>query len=224
MRPLIAEAFGTFALVFAGTGAITINAVTSGSVTHVGIALTFGLIVMAMIFALGPISGAHMNPAVTCALALAGRFPRNRIGSYIIAQCIGALAASLTLRLMFPAAPTLGQTLPLGEGMHALLRAWTLEALLTFVLMLVILRVTMPGREVAITPAIAIGGVVALEALFAGPVTGASMNPARSLAPALISGVTQHLWIYLTAPIAGACLAVFIARSFEPANPPAFRA
>jgi len=204
MNRLFAEFLGTFALVFAGTGAIVINQETQGVITHVGVALTFGLIVLAMIYTLGEISGAHLNPAVTTAFAVAGRFPWQDVGGYVAAQLAGALGASGLLRLLFPASPSLGATLPAGpEG-----QSFILEVVLTFLLMLVILRVSTGAREKGITAGIAIGAVVALEAMFAGPISGASMNPARSLAPAMISGHLQSLWIYLTAPVLGACLAV----------------
>jgi aquaporin Z len=209
MNKLFAEAIGTFALVFAGTGAIVINTATTGGVSHVGIALTFGLIVMAMIYAVGDISGAHLNPAVTLGFVAAGRFEARRAASYIAAQIAGAFAASALLLAMFPKSPTLGETLPSGS----VVQSFIFEIVLTFLLMLVILRVSTGPKEKGITAAIAVGGVVALEALFAGPICGASMNPARSLAPAILSRHTTALWAYLVAPTLGALLAVAAERA-----------
>jgi len=204
MKRLFAEFLGTFGLVFAGTGAIVINQVSNGSITHAGIALTFGLIVMAMIYAFGDVSGAHLNPAVTTAFAAARRFPWRDVPGYITAQVLGALAASGLLRILFPANATLGATLPAGPPWQS----FVLEVVLTFLLMLVILSVSTGAQEKGITAGVAIGAVIALEAMFAGPVCGASMNPARSLAPALVSGNLENLWVYLAAPTVGALLAV----------------
>lgn len=204
MRALAAESLGTFALVFAGTGAIVVDGVSGGAVTHVGVALTFGLIVMALIQALGDVSGAHLNPAVTLAFVVAKRFPARSFWRYAAAQCAGAVAASLLLRALFPQAPTLGATVPTG----ALSQSFVLELVLTWLLMFVILCVSDGSRERGLMAALAIGGVVGLEALFAGRISGASMNPARSLAPALVSGEFGALWIYLVAPVIGALLAI----------------
>lgn len=210
MRPaalssrLCAEAFGTFCLVFAGTGAVVIDGVTGGGVTHVGVALTFGLIVMAMIYALGTVSGCHINPAVTIGLAAAGRFDRALVLPSIASQCVGALLASGTLRLLFPESGTLGATIPAGSP----LQSFVLEILLTLILMFVILAVSSGGKEQQLFGGLVIGGVVGLEALFAGPVSGASMNPARSLAPAVMSMQLDALWIYLVAPVVGALASV----------------
>jgi aquaporin NIP len=200
---LLAELFGTFWIVFAGTGAIIVNDAT-GALGHSGVALTFGLIVFAMIAALGDISGAHFNPAVTIGFYLARRFPLTMVGPYVFSQLCGALLASLTLRYLFPLHETLGATLPAGSAAQS----WLLELILMLGLMYVILSVSHGAREKGITAGLAIGGVVALQALFAGPISGASMNPARSLAPALVSGELTSLWIYLTAPVVGACAAV----------------
>ena len=204
MKKHLAELLGTFTLVFAGTGAIIINDLSGGVIGHAGIALTFGLVVMAMIHAFGDVSGAHLNPAVTLGLAVAGHFAWKQLPGYVSAQIIGALAASGVLRFLFPTHEKLGATLPSGSAMQSFI----LEFILTVILMLVILRVSAGAKEKSITAGIAIGGVIALEAMFAGPICGASMNPARSLAPALISGHVEHLWIYLSATVLGALAAV----------------
>lgn len=209
MRKYLAEIIGTFALVFCGTGAIVINQHTGGAVTHVGIAITFGLIVTAMIYSLGDISGAHLNPAVTLAFWLAKEFPAGQILPYIVSQSVGAFIASASLRLLFPQNTFLGATMPAGSDMQS----FVLEAILTFLLMFVILHVAKGSKEQGMFAGLAIGFVVLLEAMFAGPVSGASMNPARSLAPAVVSGHAEHLWIYLTAPVLGALLAVPVWRT-----------
>lgn len=210
-QKMVAEALGTFALIFAGTGAIVINDASNGSITHPGIALTFGLIVLAMIYAIGDISGAHLNPAVTCAFWLSGRLPAQRIAPYLASQAVGAFAASGALRILFPTHKTLGATLPAGSVSQSFL----LEFILTFLLMFVILNVSTGAKEKGITAGIAVGSVIALEAMFAGPISGASMNPIRSLAPAVVSGNMHHLWIYLTAPVAGAAFAVLACRGCQ---------
>jgi aquaporin Z len=204
MRKLAAELVGTFTLVFAGTGAIIVNNVSNGTVSHVGIGLTFGLVVLAMIYAVGDVSGAHLNPAVTLGFFAARRLKFSWVMPYIASQCLGAVLASLVLWLMFPANPTLGATLPAGSTAQA----FVLEAILTFILMFVILSVSTGAKEKGITAGIAVGAVIALEALFAGPISGASMNPARSLAPALVSSHLEHLWLYLVAPVLGALVSV----------------
>jgi len=202
-RRLAAESIGTFVLVFAGTGAIVTNDLT-GAVTHPGIALTFGLVVLALVYALGDVSGAHLNPAVSLGFVTAGRFPARELLPYAAAQTVGAVAASLLLLGLFPDAATLGATAPRGAA-H---QSFVLEAVLSWFLMLVVLCVSTGSREKGITAGIAVGAVIALEAMFAGPICGASMNPARSLAPAVVSGRLDHLWVYLTAPVLGALLAV----------------
>jgi aquaporin Z len=194
-------------LVFAGTGAIVINHVSGGAVSHVGVALTFGLVVMAMIYAVGAVSGAHLNPAVTLAFCAAGRFPARQIVPYAAAQVAGAFAASGLVLALFGNEANLGATLPSG----GVWQSFALEVALALILMLVILRVSTGSREQGVTAALAVGGVVALEALFAGPICGASMNPARSLAPAVCSGSVRHLWAYLAAPAVGALAAVPLA-------------
>lgn len=204
MKKYVAEAIGTFALVFAGTGAIIVNDVSNGVVSHVGISLTFGLIVMAMIYAIGDVSGAHINPAVTIAFWVAKRFRGHEVIPYVLSQLIGALLASGLLRVMFVDHGNLGATLPAGPWLQSFL----FEIVLTFLLMFVILNVSVGAKEKGIMAGAAIGGVVALEAMFAGPICGASMNPARSIAPAVFSGQLSHCWIYLVAPVVGALLAV----------------
>jgi len=204
MKKLAAEMLGTFALVFAGTGGIVINDISGGTVSHVGIALIFGLVVLAMIYALGDVSGAHLNPAVTLGFFAARRFRGKSVGPYVLAQCAGAILASLSLRLMFPSNSTLGATIPTGPAMQS----FVLEALLTFLLMFVILSVSTGSKEKGMLAGVAVGSVIALEALFAGPVSGASMNPARSLAPALVSLRLDHLWVYLAGPALGALAGV----------------
>lgn len=204
MRKLLSELLGTFTLVFAGTGAIVINAASHGAIGHAGIALTFGLVVLAMIYTFGDVSGAHLNPAVTIAFAVARRFAWRDVPGYLGAQITGAVAASLLLRVLYPEDATLGATLPAGSEMQS----FVLEVVLTAILMLTILSVSTGAKEKGITAGIAIGGVVGLEAMFAGPACGASMNPARSLAPALVSGHLEHLWLYLVATVLGALIAV----------------
>ena len=203
-RRLLAEFLGTYSMILVGPGAIVVNQVTGGSLTHLGVALTWGLIVMVMIYTFGDLSGAHMNPAVSIGFTVAGRFPVRELLPYIAAQCAGALAASGTLRLLFPTNQFLGSTLPAGSD----LQAFILELLLTAILMLVVLNVSHGAKEKGITAGITVGATIAFEALFAGPICGASMNPVRSLAPALVSGHLEHLWIYLTATILGALIAV----------------
>ena len=204
MRKYISEIIGTFSLIFCGTGAMTINEVTGGDVTHVGIAITWGLIVMAMIYAFGEISGAHFNPAVTIAFAYAKKFEWKEVPKYVAAQCLGAILASAIMLFLFPDSEYLGGTLPkLDER-----RAMVFELLLTYFLIVVIINVSTGSKEIGTMAGIAIGGVVLLEAMFAGPMTNASMNPARSLGPALLSGHWEHQWLYFVAPVIGALLAV----------------
>lgn len=211
MRKLAAEALGTFALVFAGTGAVVINDVSGGTVSHVGVALTFGLVVLAMIYAVGDVSGAHLNPAVTVGFLAARRFSGHLVLPYIVSQCLGALLASLVLRFLFPDHGTLGATFPAGTAVQS----FVLEAILTFLLMFVILSVSTGAKEKGVLAGVAVGSVIALEALFAGPISGASMNPARSLAPALVSLRLAHLWVYLTAPLLGAVAGVAACRCVQ---------
>lgn len=205
MRKYLAELIGTFAIVFCGTGAIIINQETGGPITHVGIAITFGLIVMAMIYAFGNISGAHFNPAVSIAFAAIKKFPVRQLLPYIISQFTGAVLASLILKFLFPNNLSLGTTIPAGSNTQS----FVLEFILTFLLMLVIVNVAHGSKEQGMFAGLAISSVVLLEAMFAGPISGASMNPVRSFAPAIVSGNFEHLWLYLLAPILGAVAAVF---------------
>lgn len=204
MKKYLAEFIGTFAIVFCSTSAIIINQQTQGAITHVGISITSGLIVMVMIYAFGNISGAHFNPAVTISFTLAKKFKLKEVFPYITGQLGGALFASLILKFLFPTNEFLGATLPSGTE----LQSFILEFILTFFLMLVILNVAHGSKEQGMFAGLAIGATVLLEALFAGPICGASMNPARSFGPAVASGHLEHLWIYLIATIIGAAFAV----------------
>lgn len=204
MKRYFAELTGTFVLVFAGTGAVITNDLYSGVVTHVGISITFGLVVMTMIYAIGDTSGAHINPAVTIGFWLSRRMPGRDVAGYIGSQTAGGVLASLLLHYLYPAHTSLGMTLPA----ITISSAFLLEIILTFILMFVIINVATGSKEKGLMAGVAIGATVGLESMFAGPVTGASMNPARSFAPALISGNLEHLWVYLTAPLIGAALAV----------------
>lgn len=206
MHRLAAEFVGTFGLVFAGTGAIVINDLTGGTVGHVGIGLTFGLIIMVMIYAFGHVSGAHFNPAVTLAFAAGRHFPWPLVPQYWLAQLAGGITASLVLRALFGDAAHLGTTLPFGSAMQS----FGLEIVLTLILMVVITSVATDTRAVGQAAAIAIGGTIGLEALFAGPISGASMNPARSLAPAIVSQTWQDQWLYVAGPAIGAVVGVLI--------------
>ncbi|MBD3241748.1 MAG: aquaporin [Chitinivibrionales bacterium] len=199
----MAEAIGTFALVFAGCAAIVVNDTYGGLLGHVGVCLVFGFIVMAMIYSVGNISGAHINPAVTLGFLFAGRLRKRAVLPYVGSQLLGAVAASVLLRVLFPEHETLGATLP----RVSLARAFVVEVLLSFLLMFVILNVSTGAMEKGIMAGVAVGGTVAFEALLGGPLTGASMNPARSLGPALVSGNMQSLWVYLVAPVVGAFVA-----------------
>lgn len=203
MKRYISELIGTFALVFCGTGAIVIDQQTNGQVGHIGIAITFGLIVMAMIYSFGETSGAHFNPAVTISFWVAKLFDKKEILPYLISQIIGALIASLLLKFLFPENINLGATLPTGTN----LQSFILEFVLTFILMMVILKTSQGSKEAQQFAGLAIGFTVLLEAMFAGPICGASMNPARSLAPAIVSGNLSTIWIYLLATTLGAMTA-----------------
>lgn len=204
MRKYIAEFIGTFILIFCGTGAMVIDQQTGGAVSHVGVSLTWGLVVMILIYTIGDASGCHINPAVSIAFTIAGRFKARLLPGYIASQLAGAILASITLKMLFPTSPLLGATLPAGSE----IQSFVLELLLTFFLMLTIMNVAHGSKEIGQFAGIAIGAVIGLEAMFAGPICGASMNPARSLAPAIVSGHTEHLWLYIVAPIAGAAAAI----------------
>lgn len=199
LRAMVAEAIGTFALVFAGAGAIMVDAKTH-ALGHIGVALTFGLVILAMIYAVGHISGAHFNPAVTLAFAVSRHFPWSRAVAYWAAQALGALAAAALLRGSLGNVAHVGATLPSGSVAQSFL--W--EVVMSTFLMFVIMAVATDTRAVGEAAAIAIGGTVALDAMFGGPISGASMNPARSLGPAIVSGDLHAIWIYLVAPVFGA--------------------
>ena len=205
MNKYLAEFIGTFALVFFGTGAMVIDTVHP-NIGVLGIAIAFGAVVMAMIYSFGDTSGAHINPAVTIGFAFAGRFEKKQVAPYIIAQILGAVAASYILKFLFPDQLLYGNTLP-SDGW---LQSFILEFILTFILMFVILKVSSGSKETGTMAAIAIGGTVLIEALVFGPITGASMNPARSIAPALASVNFQDVWLYIVAPILGAMTAVLV--------------
>lgn len=201
MKKYLAEAIGTYCLVFMGTGAIVVNDVSHGQVTSVGISLAFGLVVLAMIYAVGHVSGAHLNPAVTLGFFSSGRLAGRLVMPYIAAQLIGAVLASATLNLMFSGS-SLGITLPSGS----MLQSFVMEFILTAVLMFVILGVATGAREEGILAGVAIGATIALEALVGGPISGASMNPARSFGPALLTGHFASHWLYWLAPILGSVI------------------
>ena len=194
---------GTFCLVFAGCGAIVVNDTFGGVLGHLGVCIAFGLVVMAMVYATGNVSGAHINPAVTLGFYVAGRFDGREITPYIASQLLGAIAAAAILRFLFPEHATLGATLPA----TGLMQAFIWEVLLSFILMFVILNVSTGHMEKGIMAGVAVGGTVTLNAMFGGPLTGASMNPARSLGPALLSQNLDTIWLYLTAPVVGMYLA-----------------
>jgi MIP family channel proteins len=206
-RETFAEGIGTFILVFAGTGAVMVNQLRDGALTHLGISFVFGAVVAALIYAMGHISQAHFNPAVTLAFWTSGFFPKRRVLPYILSQCLGAILASLVLLLSLGKIANLGATLPLHENW---LQSLILETILTFILMLVIFGSGLDRRAPIGFAGLAIGLTVGLEAAFMGLITGASMNPARSLGPALVGGIWQHHWLYWIAPIVGAQLAVVV--------------
>ncbi|MGZ3901965.1 MAG: MIP/aquaporin family protein [Neobacillus sp.] len=204
-KKLISEFLGTYFLVFAGTGAVVIDEITK-SLTHVGIALTFGLVVMALIFTFGHLSGAHFNPAVTIGFLIHGDINKKESVYYIVIQIMAGIAASATLFCLFGNVASLGATLPRGSWSQS----FVLEFILTFFLMMVIFGSAVHGKAVKSFAGIAIGATVGLEAMFAGPICGASMNPARSIGPAIVSGATQYLWVYIAATILGASCAALI--------------
>lgn len=211
-----AEGLGTFGLVFAGCGAIMIDTLSHGAITHVGVGLVFGLIITVMIYTFGHISGAHFNPAVTLAFVFARHFPVRRLVGYWIAQLLGACLAAGCLRLLFGNVASLGATIPNGSG--GVWQSFGLETLLTFFLMIVIMAMATDTRAVGQAAALAIGATVGLEALFAGPICGASMNPARSLGPALLSWTWSDQWVYIAGPILGAVAGAFVYRWLREAS------
>lgn len=211
---LVAEGIGAFGLVFAGCGAIMVDQVSHGTVSHVGVSLVFGLVVAAMISALGHISGAHFNPAVTLGFVVARHFPLKRLAGYWGAQLGGAVAAAVALRALLGPVAHLGATVPSGS----VWQSFGMEAILSFGLMLVIMAVATDTRAVGQTAAFAIGATVGLEALFAGPISGASMNPARSLGPALVAGVWSAQWVYVAAPLLGAVCGALVYRWLREAS------
>ena len=202
-RRAAAEGLAAFALVFAGCGAIVADAVYEGTLGTIGVALAFGLVIMVMVYAIGHLSGAHINPAVTLAFTLTRHFPAREAGAFVVAQLTGAIAGALVLLAIWPDQPAeLGATVPsVGAG-----SAVAYELVLTAILMFVIMAVATDSRAMGAGAAVAIGGTIAMDALFGGPVTGASMNPARSLGPALVAGEWSEFWIYLIGPLAGASL------------------
>lgn len=206
-KKFVSELLGTFGLIFCGCGAMTINEVFPDAIGHIGVAITWGVIVMSMIYAFGEISGAHLNPAVTIGFAVAKKFKWKKVPYYLLAQFIGACSAILILKYLFPDSQFLGSTIPVASFQPQ--QTFIMEFILTFLLMLVIINVSTGSKEVGTMAGIAIGGVVLLEAMFAGPVTKASMNPFRSLAPALIAQQTTQLWVYMLAPFCGAVAAVY---------------
>jgi aquaporin Z len=211
MKKYLSEFIGTFILVFAGTGVVVVNQQMGGVVTLPGIAACWGLIIIATVYAFGDISGNHINPAVTLAFAVDRRFEWKEVPFYLLSQALGAVAASVLLHLLFPENTSLGLTQPSGSW----LQSFIMEVIMTFILLLVILRVSTGAKEKGITAGIVIGATVWFLVLFGGPVSGTSLNPTRSFAPALVTGNFNHLWIYLSAPFAGALLAVLVHRGLH---------
>lgn len=202
MPKYLAEMIGTFCLVFGGCGAMIVDQLTAGRVSHLGVSLVFGLVVLAMVYSVGHISGAHLNPAVTLGFYSAKRLEGREVPFYILFQIAGALLASLSLRAIFGAGTQLGLTVPSGSWGQSFI----LEGILTFMLMFVVMGVATDHRAKGMMAGVAIGATICLEAVLAGPISGASMNPARSLGPALASGVFHHQWLYWVAPIGGSLL------------------
>jgi aquaporin Z len=210
MKKYFAEFLGTFILIFCGTGSIIVNQEFNGVLGLTGIAIVFGLMVMVLIYTFGSISGAHFNPAVSIAFTVAKKFSIKELPPYIISQLGGALAASFLLKFFYPNNEFLGATMPSGNELQAFL----MEVVITFILMLVIMQVAHGSKEEGLVVGLAVGATIAIEAMFAGPYCGASMNPARSFGPAVASGHLEHLWIYCTATVLGAILAIFVWRYF----------
>ena len=199
----------TFILLFVGTGCVAVNQQTGGALGLPGIAAVWGLVIIALIYAFGDISGTHINPAVTIAFAADKRFEWKEVPFYLVFQLAGALAASGLLKYLFPANATLGITQPSGTVTQSLI----LEIVMTFILMIVVLRVSVGAKEKGITAGIAIGATVWFLVLFGGPISGCSLNPTRSIAPAIVTGNLQNLWIYISGPVSGALLAVVLHRA-----------
>jgi MIP family channel proteins len=208
-REILAEAIGTFTIVFAGTGAVMVNDISQGAVTHVGISFVFGAVVAALIYSIGHLSGAHFNPAVTLAFWTSGFLSKRLVLPYILAQLLGSIIASGLLLISLGKVGNLGATLPLNGNWF---QSFVLETVLTFILMFVIFGSGLDRRAHIGFAGLAIGLTVGVEAACMGPITGASMNPARSFAPALVGGIWQHHWVYWVAPILGAQIAVVIYR------------
>ena len=198
-----AEAFGTFALVFIGCGAAVLEDWGGAEIGDVGVGLAFGLIVMAMVYSIGKISGAHLNPAVTLGFFFAKRLDKREIVRYVVFQLLGAFVAALLLQFLLPRHISAGLTVPL----CGVARAFVLEIVLSFLLMFVILNVCEGHKIEGLLAGIAVGGTVTLALMMGGSISGASMNPARSLAPAVISGKLGSIWIYLVSPVIGVYLA-----------------
>lgn len=208
MKKYIVEFIGTFFLVFIGTGAIIVNEISNNAIGHLGIAFAFGLVITVMIYACGHISGAHFNPAVTIAFIVSGDFLLNNVIQYLISQVLGAISASLLLKLLFGNILYLGSTLPtLPNGNAAVPVSFIMEFVFTFCLMFVIMSVSTDSRAEGSFAGLAIGFTVFLGALVAGPISGGSFNPARSIGPAIVSGCYEHLWLYIVTPILGAICA-----------------
>ena len=211
MKRYLAEFLGTFFLVFFGCGAVVTNDISGGALTHVGVAICWGLVVMILIYGFGWISGTHINSAVTISLALAKKMPRQDIMPYLASQILGAIVGAYVLMILFPGHSTYGSTLPVGSELQSLI----LEFFLTFFLMLTIYLMTNKSDKEQQWTGFIIGMVVLLEAMFAGPISGASMNPARSLGPAIVSGNLHSLWVYVVGPIGGSLFALLVYRIFR---------
>lgn len=210
-KRLLSEIIGTYILIFTGCGAVMVNEISGGAIGHLGISLIFGLAVIAIVYALGEISGAHINPAVTLGFWARKEFETKLVLPYIIAQCLGATLASWSLHLILPEAVTMGETLPAGTEMQS----FVLEVIITFILMFIILQVAIGSKEQGLMAGLAIGLAVALLAGFAGPISGASMNPARSFGPAILAGDLSFMWLYTGGPVIGAGLAAIVSYVFK---------
>lgn len=215
MKSYLAEFIGTFTLVFFAAGSALVDAQTNGAVSLIGCAGASGLIVMAIIYSFGNVSGAHINPAVTIGFSVAGLFDKKEILPYVGSQLAGSLAAGLSLKLLFPESQSMGATNPSGTE----IQSFILEIILTFLLMLVILHTSQGIKEIQQLAGIIIGGMVLLEIIFAGPISGGSMNPARSFGPAIADGNLSSLWIYFVAPVFGASLATIVWKFLKPETP-----